>query len=222
MTDEYEHEPIVGLPALLPPGETLLWQGAPDVRSAVLHIMHVHWIALYFGVLLAVLSVGGGENTASPAVLAIRLAVVGAAAISLLGFICWLIRRTTVYSITTRRVVMRFGIALPMTINLPYTCIGAADLKLYGDGTGDIALQLTGKTRIGYAPLWPHARRWHFSDPQPALRSVPEAQMVAQLLTEAMKSALADKPAPTPATHTGSASPRPSHGYHGVGAVAAA
>ena len=29
---EYEIEPIPGLPGRLPPGETILWQGAPDWR----------------------------------------------------------------------------------------------------------------------------------------------------------------------------------------------
>jgi hypothetical protein len=31
--NEYENEPVRGLPETLPPGETLLWQGEPDWLS---------------------------------------------------------------------------------------------------------------------------------------------------------------------------------------------
>ena len=52
-----------------------------------------------------------GSSSRSP--LAIGIALVFA----------WASARTTVYTITNRRVVMRFGIALPMTLNLPFTLI---------------------------------------------------------------------------------------------------
>ena len=38
---------------------------------------------------------------------------------------------------------------------------------------------------LGYALLWPHARPWRLSQPEPMLRAVPEAQDVAAILAEA-------------------------------------
>ena len=98
--------------------------------------------------------------------------------------------RTTVYTITNRRVVMRIGIALPVTFNLPYTQIDGAALRPYEDGTGDIPLQLRDGTRLAYFVLWPHARPWRFSRPEPMLRAVPNAAATAQLLSEALAASL--------------------------------
>jgi hypothetical protein len=98
-----------------------------------------------------------------------------------------LIRRTTVYTLTDRRVVMRIGIVLTMTLNLPHRQIDAAALRPGKDGHGDIALQLAPGVRIGYVHLWPHARPWQVRWPQPMLRAVPHASQVAALLAEALQ-----------------------------------
>ena len=52
--NEYEHEPVRGLPEYLPEGETLLWQGQPGWRSMALRVFHVRSIGLYFGLLVAI------------------------------------------------------------------------------------------------------------------------------------------------------------------------
>ena len=53
-THEHEWEAAPGLPSALPPGERILWQGAPDWRSLAVHAFHVRKIALYFVFMLAV------------------------------------------------------------------------------------------------------------------------------------------------------------------------
>jgi len=53
-THEHEWEAAPGLPAPLPQGETVLWQGSPDWRQLALHAFHVRKIAIYFGLMLAV------------------------------------------------------------------------------------------------------------------------------------------------------------------------
>ena len=83
---------------------------------------------------------------------------------------------------------MRIGIALPVTINLPFKQIDAAAVKVYGNGSGDITLTVEKGNRLAYALLWPHARRWHFSQPQPALRCIRQADRVAGLLSAALTS----------------------------------
>ena len=71
--------------------------------------------------------------------------------------------RTTVYTITSKRLVMRVGMALPVTINLPFNQIDGASLRLFANGSGDIPLKVTAKERVAYLLLWPHARPFHFA-----------------------------------------------------------
>ena len=114
------------------------------------------------------------------------LLLLAVAAIGILLGIGYLIERTTVYTITNRRLVMRFGIAVPMTFNLPFSVVNAADVKMYADGTGDISVFLNTADRIAYLVLWPHARPWRVSNPQPMLRVTPDAAAVAETLATAL------------------------------------
>ena len=47
------------------------------------------------------------------------------------------------YTITSKRVLFQFGVALPMTMNIPFGKIANAALKTYRDGSGDIPLHLS-------------------------------------------------------------------------------
>ena len=97
------------------------------------------------------------------------------AAVVLLAALAWLAARTTVYSITSKRIVMRIGIALPITINVPFRAVNSVGLKRHADGSGDIPASLPKGYRLAFLVLWPHARPWHVRNPQPMLRSVPDA-----------------------------------------------
>lgn len=181
---EYDHEPIRGLPGDLPAGETLLWQGSPEWRRLARDAFHVRLVAIYFALLLAwaaIDSVAGSTTSPIGMALTAGLAVV---CLGLLYGLAWLSARTTVYSITSKRVVMRFGMALPKAVNLPFARIETAQLAQNDDGTGDIALVLTEKG-LGYAAMWPHARAWKLAQPEPSLRSLPDAAAVAKLLADA-------------------------------------
>jgi len=186
---EYEYEPVPGLPEKLPAGERILWQGAPDFATLAQRVFHVRKLAFYFAVLLVWRSGSAFADGESVRVAALSGAwVVALAAVSLGMFIAvsWLIARTTLYTITNRRIVTRFGVALPMTFNLPFTMIGSAALRRYANGTGDIPVALNGKDRIAYPVLWPHARPWRLTNPQPMLRAVPNANDVARILADAL------------------------------------
>jgi len=195
---EYDGEPIRGLPALLPKGESILWQGAPDFRKLALRGLHLKTIAIYF-VVLGVLGIGHRLSAGVPplevAVAMAKFAGLAVVAEGLLALFAWLVARTTVYTITTRRVVIRFGIAMPITIQIPFCAITGAGVKLFADGAGDIALALEGLQKIGYLVLWPHARAWRFAKPEPLLRAVADAAAVAALLGRALAAA-SEQPAP--------------------------
>ena len=110
--NEHENEPIPGLPAHLPEGETILWQGAPCWKSLARRAFHVGQIGVYFVVLLA-WSISAAHADGTPvidAVLsALRVLPLAFVAVIILGVLAWLTSRTTLYTITNRRIVIRFG-----------------------------------------------------------------------------------------------------------------
>lgn len=173
---EYEHEPIRGLPGELPPGERILWQGAPEWRSFMTSALRARWMGFYFALLFA-LAVVGGSLFGMAATL-----IGGAVLAGLMMVFATMVARTTVYTITNRRVVLRIGVALNSCINLPLKLVESADLRPLGGGHGDIALTLKGRHRLSYALLWPHARPWRIGNPQPMLRALPAAFEVAETL----------------------------------------
>jgi len=130
-----------------------------------------------------------GQSAVAAVAYTLKFTPLALAALALVALLTWLTTRTTVYTITNRRVVMRIGIALPLTVNLPFRIVGSAGLKLHADGTGDIPLSLTGDGRMAYLHLWPHARPWRTSRAEPMLRSVPDAARVAEILGRALASA---------------------------------
>ena len=208
-THEHEWEAAPGLPSALPPGEHVVWQGAPDWRSLAVHAFHVRKAALYFAVMLGVQALNlmdaSGAIDWKPWWVAASLY---ALALGLLAGTAWLSARSTLYTLTNKRVVMRIGIVLTLTFNLPFKRIAGAALKPYAGGRGDIALALYPEDRIGWAHLWPHQRAWHVTHPQPTLRCLPEgAQVGAQLLSLWQAATLGEAQRRTPSS--ASATPTP-------------
>jgi hypothetical protein len=190
ITGEHEFEAQYGLPEPLPSNERLLWQGGPDGRTLAIEALHWRKLAIYFAILLgwrAENVIAGGGTVLQAATAAAWLLPLAAFAIGIALTVATLIRRTTVYTLTDRRVVMRIGIVLTMTLNLPLRQIDAASLRPGSDGHGDIALALAPGVRIGYVHLWPHARPWQVRWPQPMLRALPQASAVATLLADALQ-----------------------------------
>ena len=189
---------VQGLPGRLPEGERVLWQGRPDARVVMRRVFHLRLLAAYFAAILlwsAAGSLGRGVAAGDVALSALRFAALAAVPLGLLGLYAWGIGRTTLYTVTNRRVAIRFGVALPMTVNLPFARIDGAGFRPARDGSGDIALQLTAGDKVAYLVLWPHARPWRLARPEPMLRALPDAAAVAQVLSRAL-AASADAPAP--------------------------
>lgn len=187
--DDFDFEPIRGLPGRLPEGEHILWQGEPKWRGIAVRVFHVRAVAVYFALFLAWQIVSGLYDGRAVAEIAVSLGFMGmlaVAAIGILSLLAWLTERTTVYTLTNRRLVMRFGIALPMTVNIPFAKVGAASLKLYKDGTGDIPVETTGPDKIAYLHLWPHVRPFRMKRPQPMMRNIDNPEQVARLLGQAL------------------------------------
>lgn len=190
--NEHEIEDTPGLPEPLPAGEKILWQGSPTLKGIALRVLHVRGVAIYFALLFACIAgsaIWSGVPFSKAVIGNSGVLLGGVAACALLTLFAWLIQRSTIYTVTTRRVVLRFGVALPMSANIPFSSIHAADLKQYGDGTGDLALAIAGSARQSLVVLWPHVRPWHTTWPQPTLRCIPNAKEVSETLAAAVTSA---------------------------------
>ena len=192
---EFAFEPVHGLPENLPPGEALRWQGAPHWRVLARRAFYVRTVAFYFVLLmllrLAVL-IAEGIGLRDAALWSLWMVALALLAVGILTLLAWLYSRSTVYSITDRRVVIRFGVALPMAVNIPFKSIESAGLRTYPDGSGDIPLVLNAEQKVSYLIMWPNVRPWRFSNPQPMLRGIPDAANVAEILAEALRSASAE------------------------------
>jgi Bacterial PH domain len=130
VTVEYEIEPIPGLPGNLPPGEAIIWQGSPDWQTLARAVFHTRLVAVWFVFVASLAFVGGGTGLKG-AVVTLGVASLG---LGILYFLARASARSTIYTLTNRRVVMRFGVALPKCINLPLKAIGAADVRVLGNG----------------------------------------------------------------------------------------
>lgn len=176
---EYDHEPVRGLPGDLPAGEEILWQAAPDWRTFLRTALFSRGLAVYFAA-LALLALASGNLLGAAGIAGGAVILQG-----LLAGFAILVARTTVYTLTNRRLVLRIGVALNKCVNLPLAQIGGADLRMRGGDIGDIALTLAGRHKLGYAMLWPHARPLRLARPQPMLRAVPDAARLAEALAHA-------------------------------------
>lgn len=189
MDAEFEHEPIPGLPGRLPQGENLLWQGSPNWRSVATRVLHVRFVGAYFAALVLWRALSGWYEGQSPEQVLRGCATLLALGTVTLVFLLWVahrIARSTIYSISSRRIVMRFGIALPIALNIPFRKVHAAALREYADGTGDIPISLADGEHLAYLHLWPHARPWRLARAEPMLRGVRGAAEAARILGGAL------------------------------------
>ena len=188
---EYEYEPINGLPENLPEGESIVWQGAPRWTALANRVFQVRTLALYFAALIGIHVVYKLMDGASSSHVwggvswQLTLATVS---LGLLSGAAWLYARSTVYTLTNKRLVLRSGVATPMMVNLPLEKLESACLRLCSDGTGDMLFTPTSDTKLYYMLLWPHVRLLGFRKIQPLLRGIPDAQNVARLLAETVRS----------------------------------
>ncbi len=174
-----------GLPDHLPEGERLVWQGRPDWKLLAVNVFHVRKIVLYFGLIIAgqaAMHLANGSTVAEaldavPVLLALALAGVG-----VLAALAYASARTTHYTLTTKRALMKIGIALPVIINIPFRQIDGVSFAVTGGNRGNLVFKTGGEIRLAYLLLWPHARPWQLKKPQPAFRDIPEVEAVASRL----------------------------------------
>ncbi|MDJ0654136.1 MAG: photosynthetic complex putative assembly protein PuhB [Xanthomonadales bacterium] len=189
MTHEHEFEPVRGLPEVLPEGERMLWQGEPNSGTLARTAFFRRSLGIYFAVIAAGqfgLGVADGESLGVAAAGPVMTLLIGLLVMGISTFFGWLYAGTTVYTITNRRVVLRFGVAVTLTVNLPLRVIEQAQLRVESDGSGDVVLILDPEERVGYVHMWPLVQRWYFAQPRPLIRGIADVQSVARVLAEAL------------------------------------
>lgn len=165
----------------------MLWQRSPAWQGFGRRVFQVYKVALYFAVIVAWVAIsaalGGGWSDAARSLVWTLPPALGV--VLLLAFMGWLYARTTVYTITNKRVIIQSGLAFTTAINLPFSQLYSADMKRFGDGTGDIELTMSGP-RILYSMLWPNTRLLALKRPNPVLWALPEPAQAADILGEAL------------------------------------
>ncbi len=166
-----------------------LWAGRPGWAAAARHIWKAPWVAAWFAVLLADgarIALAGPHAPAGAWSGEGRLLVVAVVATTGLLVMAALTARTTRYAIGARAVTLRYGVALPATLVIPFAAIERVEVRVHADGSGDVALRLRPGRGVIYPKLWPHARPWRILRAEPMLRCVPDAGVAGALLCRAL------------------------------------
>ena len=121
--DDFAFEPIRGLPERPPEGEVILWQGQPNWLRLTVDSLNLWWVLAYFIFLFVWRFISVSDLMPIDQALLVSfpflaLALIVALLLLLVGFIQ---AKATVYTITNKRIVMRIGAALTLTLNLPFT-----------------------------------------------------------------------------------------------------
>ncbi len=193
---EHEIEPVPGLPEALPNGEGILWQGSPRWWSLAQRALHIRTLSIYFALMVtwSVVSAFTGGGTLEDAAIASGTSLgLAFLCLGVLLMIGRALASATLYTVTNRRIVFKVGVALPMTINIPFSAIDTASVKQHADGTEDIVLTLLPHHKIAWLALWPHTRPRYVTRAQPMLRAVPVTSGAAAIISRAL-AASADMP----------------------------
>ena len=189
MSGDFDFEPVRGIPAGLPKDERILWQGTTDWWAFAKSALHVRGLAVYF---ILLMGWRFGIDLADGGTLAtgfISAAWVVPMVIVVMGILCGyanMVQRTTVYSITSERVVFRTGVAFSITATIPFNLIRSADLTTEPDGTGILAIEVERGHRVSWVMFWPHVRPWRLTEPHPAFRSIRDVATVAGILSDTL------------------------------------
>jgi hypothetical protein len=182
------------LPAELPAGEHVLWQGSP-AWWPLARALHLRPVAAYFTLMFGwyvTARVGHGATLLDVG----RVAALSLAAVGLFALYALLASRTSSYTLTNKRIVLRTGIALPISFNIPFSHIESVDLRRNADGSGDLVLCLDADAkRLGFFVLWPHVRPWRMERPQPMLRAVKRIDPLARALANQLEAVAPIEPA---------------------------
>ena len=150
--DDFAFEPIRGLPERPPEGEVILWQGQPNWLRLTVDSLNLWWVLAYFIFLFVWRFISVSDLMPIDQALLVSfpflaLALIVALLLLLVGFIQ---AKATVYTITNKRIVMRIGAALTLTLNLPFTEIENAAIASSSKNFGSIAIDTKNDAKFSF------------------------------------------------------------------------
>jgi hypothetical protein len=204
----------------LPTGERMLWQGKPSPRAFLRQIFHPQIIVAYVGLLLGWCLVTGAQSghLGDAAIASLRFGGLSVIAMALFAGLAWGLARSSTYSITTARVVIEYGLALPKSVSIPFASVDAAAVRETGRQADDLVLTLRRGQRVPYLLVWPHVRPGSLLRAEPMLRALSDAPAAAQILSRALASSAGMAPASLNKPALNTAGQVPGHGPMGVAA----
>lgn len=190
--------PMRDLSEPLPAGERALWQGKPSPTAFLRQIFHVQLVTAYVGLLLGWCLITGAQSghLGEAAMAALRFAGMSAVAVALFAALAWGLAWSTTYTITTARVVVEYGLALPKSVSIPFASVDGASLRQASGKAGDLVLSLRRGQRVSYALMWPHVRPGSLLRAEPMLRALTDTQEAAQVLSRALAASAGMNPMP--------------------------
>jgi hypothetical protein len=173
--DDFAFEAAPGIPAPLPKGEEVLWQGRPATRALARDAFKIHWIGGYLALIVLWktglgLAEGGVLMGLARGLPYLALALAGYGIVLALA---WAQARSTVYTITSARVLMRIGAALAVTYNIPFAQIGTARLDQKADGTAPLRWKRWARRALPSSPSGRTCARAGSSAPNPRCAASP-------------------------------------------------
>ena len=176
--------------AALRPGEVLVWSGKPHWRTLATRVFHIGAVSMYLSALVFANALAARMQHLSAMDTLHGVAPVLAllaGGVAFVAFLAWATGRTTLYSVTNQRVVMQYGVAIEATLSLPMRLIRSVAVS--DKAIGDVLITMKPGNKISLARLWPHARPWRITQPEPMLRALPGVAPVAALIARAVAEA---------------------------------
>ena len=173
-------------------GERVIWEGRPDWRAVARDVLHVRFVAGYFGLMLIwefATDRAAGWGPFDTVWRGTGLFVAGSVVLALCAVFACAIAQTTRYTLTTERCILDYGVALTASLSVPLHRMASVGVDARHDGRGDILLTPKPGTRLRYLKLWPHARPWRWGRAEPMLRGVPDVMAVAAAISQAARDA---------------------------------
>jgi len=180
--------------SIIPEDEKIIWYGRPDLRRFCLTALGLKYIFFYLIIIFfSILYARFGDfNFIKIVQVLFPYLISSFLAVLLLIIIGTSQVLPTIYVITSRRVIIRSGLALIFMLNVPFDKIASIDKNHYSDGSGNISFKLISNKRVPFFASWPSVRPWYFSNPEPTFRCIADVEVIALKLSEAAQSRVSE------------------------------
>ena len=180
--------------SIIPKDEKIIWYGRPDLRRFCLTALGLKYIIIYLIIIFFSIIYARYGDFNFIEILQVLFPYLISCFLAVLLLIIVGISQVlpTIYVITSKRVIIRSGLALIFMINVPFDKIASIDKNLYKDGCGNISFKLINNKRVPFFASWPSVRPWYFNNPEPTFRCISDVEIVALKLSEAARSRISE------------------------------